>query len=68
MTWRELKVFLEHLPRDSATSRSLFGEAADWTPTTHVVASLWDIYAATHHDRRKGKPPTYPRPTFPDDN
>jgi len=68
MTWRELRDFIANLPRGSATYRSLYGDAADWTPEVAILADFWDIYAATHHDRRKGKPPTYPRPEFPDDN
>lgn len=64
MTWRELRDFVAHLPRNSALGRELHGEAAEWTPTTHAVASLWDWYAAVHTGR--GKPPIYPRPEIPD--
>jgi hypothetical protein len=66
MTWRELKIFLDNLPRDSATYRSLYGDGADWTPEVAILADIWDLYAGTHAGRRK--PPTYPRPKFPDDN
>ena len=66
MTWRELKVFLLHLPRDSATYRSVFGEAAEWTPTTHVLANLFD--AVTSALTPKGERHTpHPRPVLPDD-
>jgi hypothetical protein len=66
MTWRELKVFIENLPRDSATNRSRYGEVASWTPEAEVLANIWEWYAAVHSE--KGKYPTYPRPELPDDN
>jgi len=66
MTWRELRDFIAHLPRNSATGRSLFGEVADWTPEAEVLANIWEWYAAVHSE--KGQQPTYPRPKIPDDN
>jgi hypothetical protein len=67
MTWRELKVFITHLPPGSATHRAMYGEAAEWTPTTHVVASLWDAFTQVHTPKNKTHHP-YPRPELPDDN
>jgi hypothetical protein len=66
MTWRELWDFVTYLPRESALTRSLYGDAALWSVEAHILASLWDAYAATHS--AKGRPaPTFPRPPIPDE-
>ncbi len=64
MTWRELKVFIQHLPPGSATSRAMYGTAATWTPDTYLLADLWDLYVAAHTDKHR-TPKTYPRPSVP---
>lgn len=61
MTWRELRDFVANLPPDSATSRAIHGEAASWTATTHMVASLIDVYIGAHTPKGKTAP-TVPRP------
>lgn len=43
MTWRELRTFVRHLPRDSAYSRSVHGEAADWSTTDHLLAHTYNL-------------------------
>jgi len=80
MSWRELKVFLRHLPRDSATHRSVHPQSPDeefWTPERDLAAAAVDAirettYAAIklHGDRKKTrrlKPPKrIPRPGVED--
>lgn len=62
ITWRELWDFVVHLPRGSATSRALYGEAAAWSVEAHLLAHLWDAYASTHTPQGK-RAPTIPRPS-----
>lgn len=45
---RRLAVLIRHLPRDSAVNRELFGEAADWTVTDHLLAAAVDHLAAAN--------------------
>ncbi|MEU9084580.1 hypothetical protein [Streptomyces sp. NPDC048357] len=45
---RRLQVLLKHLPRDSAVNRELFGEAADWSVTDHLLAATVDHLAAAN--------------------
>jgi hypothetical protein len=42
---RRLSVLVQHLPRDSATARELHGEAADWSVTDYLLASVVDQLA-----------------------
>ena len=45
LSWRELRVFLRHLPEDSATHRSIRPKTADeefWNPDRHLYASTID--------------------------
>lgn len=45
MSWRELRVFLEHLPDDSATRRAMDKRSADeqvWTLDRHLAAMAVD--------------------------
>ncbi|MCX5123155.1 hypothetical protein [Streptomyces sp. NBC_00347] len=45
---RRLQVLLKHLPRDSSVNRELFGEAADWSVTDHLLAATVDHLAAAN--------------------
>ncbi|AWZ09662.1 MULTISPECIES: hypothetical protein [unclassified Streptomyces] len=45
---RRLQVLLKHLPRDSSLNRELFGEAADWSVTDHLLAAAVDHLAAAN--------------------
>ncbi|MFD3378367.1 MULTISPECIES: hypothetical protein [unclassified Streptomyces] len=38
-------MLVQHLPRDSATARELHGEAADWSVTDHLLATVVDQLA-----------------------
>jgi hypothetical protein len=45
LSWRELGVFVRHLPPDSATARSLRGSSPEedyWTPDRQLLATLVD--------------------------
>ncbi|WP_328940100.1 hypothetical protein OG288_23025 [Streptomyces tauricus] len=42
---RRLSVLVRHLPRDSALIRALHGEAADWSVTDYLLASVVDQLA-----------------------
>ncbi|MFJ2515625.1 hypothetical protein ACIPEL_36410 [Streptomyces griseoviridis] len=45
MSWRELRVFLKHLPWDSATARAIRGSTPEedyWTPDRQLLASVVD--------------------------
>ncbi|WSF37192.1 hypothetical protein OG625_15595 [Streptomyces sp. NBC_01351] len=45
---RRLQVLIKHMPRDSAVNRELFGEAADWSVTDHLLAATVDHLAAAN--------------------
>lgn len=45
---RRLAVLVRHLPRDSAVHRELYGEAADWAVTDHLLAAAVDHLAAAN--------------------
>ncbi|WP_435862954.1 hypothetical protein [Streptomyces phaeochromogenes] len=38
-------MLIQHLPRDSALVRALHGEAADWSVTDHLLATVVDQLA-----------------------
>ena len=76
LSWRELRVFLAHLPPDSATARAVNPRSAEeefWTPERHLIATVADAvregtYAQVklHGDPTKTKrlrpPDPIPRP------
>jgi len=41
-------VLIQQLPRDSALNRDLYGEAADWSVTDHLLAAAVDHLAAAN--------------------
>ncbi|QEU79296.1 hypothetical protein [Streptomyces subrutilus] len=45
---RRLQVLVKHLPRESSVNRELFGEAADWSVTDHLLAATVDHLAAAN--------------------
>lgn len=54
-----------NLPRESAVYRSVFGEAAAWSPEMHRLTDLAELMRAGNWQRgggRGAKPPTIPRP------
>ncbi|WP_405925407.1 hypothetical protein [Streptomyces sp. NBC_00035] len=76
MSWRELKVFVKHLPWDSATARSMRGSTPEedyWNPDRQLAAAMVDAQRETtyvmvklHGDPKKTKrirpPEPIPRP------
>ncbi|CAM5699428.1 hypothetical protein [Streptomyces aurantiogriseus] len=41
-------MLIKHLPRDSALNRDLYGEAAEWSVTDHLLAAAVDHLAAAN--------------------
>ncbi|MFF9279508.1 hypothetical protein [Streptomyces griseosporeus] len=76
MSWRELKVFLTHVPWDSATARSVRGSTPEedyWSPDRQLMAAMVDaqrehtyVTVKLHGDPKKTKrlrpPEPIPRP------
>ncbi|MEU4169436.1 hypothetical protein AB0F46_21495 [Streptomyces sp. NPDC026665] len=76
MSWRELKVFLRHVPWDSATARSMRGSTPEqdyWNPERQLMAAMVDaqrentyVQIKLHGDPKKTKrlrpPEPIPRP------
>lgn len=52
MTWRELRTFIRHLPRDSAYIRAELGEEADWDVAEYLLARIANILLQAHSSRR----------------
>lgn len=52
MTWRELRTFVRHLPRESALARALHGEAADWAVTDHLLAHTYNLLLQANASKR----------------
>jgi hypothetical protein len=65
---RRLAVLVKHLPRDSVTLDGLHGEAAQWSVTDYLLASVVDQLAeanwmfATVNRDEDADPLEYPRP------
>lgn len=72
LSWRRLLVLVERLPADSATARAMHGEAADWSLTDHLLASVVDALHVANwqrtEDGAKGRrrPRPLPRPGVSD--
>ena len=65
LTWRDLLVIARNLPRTSALSRSINGEAADWGTSEHLLALIADHLAGANWQRGGGRdmqPHPVPRP------
>ncbi|WP_457032608.1 hypothetical protein [Kitasatospora sp. P5_F3] len=45
---RRLAVLIKHLPRDSALTRELHGDAADWSTTDYLLANVVDHLAVAN--------------------
>ncbi|MFI5759806.1 hypothetical protein ACIA8F_02575 [Streptomyces sp. NPDC051563] len=71
---RRLQVLVKHLPRDSSLNRELFGEAADWSVTDHLLAATVDHLAAANwmfacvNAAEDGDAPEAPEPVPRPDN
>ncbi|MCX5559992.1 hypothetical protein [Streptomyces sp. NBC_00038] len=65
---RRLAVLVKHLPRDSATLHDIHDEAAQWSVTDYLLASVVDqlaeanwMFATVNRDEDEG-PLEYPKP------
>nr|WP_240925151.1 hypothetical protein [Streptomyces sp. 196(2019)] len=48
LTSRRLAVLVKHMPRDSAVSRELDGDGAEWTVSDYLLAAAVDHLAAAN--------------------
>lgn len=67
LTVRELIAYIREIPMESALGRSLLGEAADWTASTHLIADAVDLLNIANWQRsgtkkRAPKPMKRPKP------
>jgi hypothetical protein len=65
MTWRQLRSYLSHLPRDSALARKLLGDDAPWGLNEQLAAMTIDVLRQGNWQRGGGKgrkPKPLPRP------
>ncbi|MFG1683492.1 hypothetical protein ACGFNP_25210 [Nonomuraea sp. NPDC049269] len=68
LTWRKLRSFLSHLPRESALARKLLGEDAPWGLNEQLLAMTIDVLRQGNWQRGGGKgakPKPLPRPGAP---
>jgi hypothetical protein len=66
LTWRRLSVYLEGLPKDSATAREIGGPDLEWGLAEHLLAYIGDGIQIANWQRaarKNSKPPKpIPRP------
>lgn len=66
LSWRDLLIIIRHTPRTSALARAVHGEAAEWTPSTYLLALIGDQLAMGNWQRagkkNAPKPKRIPRP------
>lgn len=65
MTWRQLRSFLSHLPRESALARDLLDDDVNWGLNEQLLAMAIDVLRAANYQRSGGKgakPKPLPRP------
>jgi hypothetical protein len=65
LTWRQLRSFLSHLPRESALARKLLGDDARWGMSEQLLALAVDVLRQGNYQRGGGKgsrPKPIPRP------
>ena len=66
LTWRRLRVLIQHLPADSALSRSVHGDAVEWGASEHLLANIFDAISALvwqgGNPKKNPKPKPIPRP------
>ncbi|MGV9312286.1 hypothetical protein ACWDR0_08810 [Streptomyces sp. NPDC003691] len=72
---RRLLALVKHLPRDSAVSREVNGESADWSMTDYLLAAAVDhlaianwMYTCVNSDEPPDQPEPVPRPQLPPDS
>lgn len=65
MSWRKVLAWLKHLPTDSALTRAVDPDDAEWTLTNHLLAGVIDLQAQANFmwsDGKGPKPKPIPRP------
>lgn len=65
LTWRQLRSYLSHLPRESALARKLLGDDAPWGLNEQLLALTIDVLRQGNYQRGGGKgakPKPLPRP------
>lgn len=65
LTWRQLRSFLSHLPRESALARDLLADEANWGLNEQLLALTIDTLRQANWQRgggKGGKPKPIPRP------
>jgi hypothetical protein len=62
LSWRRLCVLVDELPRDSATARSMFGEAAEWGHAEHLLAAAVDVLQQANWQRAGNRSAPRPKP------
>jgi hypothetical protein len=65
LTWRQLRSYLSHLPRESALARKLLGDDAPWGLNEQLLAMTIDVLRQGNWQRGGGKgakPKPLPRP------
>lgn len=65
LTWRQLRSFLSHLPRESAMARALLGDDVAWGLNEQLLAAAIDTLRQGNYQRGGGKgakPKQVPRP------
>lgn len=65
LTWRQLRSFISHLPRESALARKLLGDDAPWGLSEQLLAMAIDVLRQGNYQRGNGKgpkPKPLPRP------
>jgi len=60
LTWRRLRVLIQHLPADSSLSKAMNGEAAEWGTAEYLLANVCDGVAALVW--QGGNPKKNPKP------
>ena len=57
MSWRELRTFIKHLPRESAYARAELGEDADWDVKAHLLARIANDTTTANYQRASKRVP-----------
>lgn len=67
---RELIVYIQYLPRESALVRAMAGDVADWTPEVERLTQVTELLAGANWQRgggRGSKPKPVRRPRVPNE-
>lgn len=62
LTWRDLWVIVQQLPRTSAMARSVDPEATLWGQAEQILAGIYDALNVANWQRGEAKRHTFPKP------